>query len=900
MRESENGKEYGAEASGETKRSLLAIRLTGIAVAILLVGLSFLLRNETERGSGYAKMPGLGAVQPGGQEPEGTLLWQLGEQDGSSAEFAEPGAKGTQAVVQAGGNARQAASAASVSSGLDASELPEFTVAYELPEVPEHGVLFRVNILDAYKSTPQMSVFSNGQLSGIIQIAGLSDSGSEFPFRKSYELYIPKEQLREGANELRMGTLTCLYCSEAETDYLWWTWDSLSLTELTAPIGEPIHGSYVLSGTTVNNKQFYFDKAATEHLPYVIKWLGLAYSGNIMRASCASDVGNSCSDMENYYKELQKYNMQSVVLYLHTGDIVLNEDGSLPDTAVQKLENYFASYGKYFQYYEVDNEPGLFNRSKEVNLAIAEWLNERGKEMAPHMKTVAPGWAYWPEFRENSCGNQRQGEAQRCGDPDGWERDAEQRLELEQVTDLTNGHSYGESYLFAEGGSFTENLRTFGGSENGLPKTMLSTEFGTSDSHYDPERYGASQPKAAVFDRIMRSHIGYAEMFIQHAAFFKDFTLFKTGFSLEGHDPASTEIYYVDEEQESRVSIMRRLNLAYATHGAPLSYTVDNIEELENKLVYVRAVDTSTLDPLPGSNATSNKILINFVNFESTEQTVTATVTLPQNTTYEGERFGNGDTYAEARSYVSGLEASPQLTFTETLQPGEGVQYMLQPSSEVAKEAPGRLTAEAVRGPGLKLSWLEAAGASYEVLRASGSNELKVIGTVEGTAYTDENLREGDVYRYAVRVKDGPLSEEVRATATGLLPLDRTVWTLSSNINNSPAALGRAIDGDRTTRWETGKHQAGGEWIQIDLGGRHTVEAMELLYEASPYDHPRAYKVELSDDGRNWRQAASGHGLQERTYIPFSASPARHVRITQTGSGGNYWSVHELQIYSRD
>lgn len=294
-------------------------------------------------------------------------------------------------------------------------------------------------------------------------------------------------------------------------------------------------------------------------------------------------------------------------------------------------------------------------------------------------------------------------------------------MELEKVTDLTNGHSYGDSYIFSNGGSFTENLKTFTGADNGLGKKMLTTEFGTSDSHVDAYQYGATERTAAVFDRIMRAHIGYADMFVQHAAFFKDFSLFKYGFNLEEHDPATTEIYYTKENEDSRVSIMRRLSLAYATHGAPLTYQVANKDVLADKLVYVRAVDTSTLKPLAGSGATSNKVLVNFVNFESTPQTVSVNVTMPKNGVYEGERFGNGDTYEKARSYVTGKKATPTLTFTETLAPGEAVQYILQPSSEVKPSAPKGFKAAATKGLAVKLNWLEAPGASYELLRAEGS-----------------------------------------------------------------------------------------------------------------------------------------------------------------------------------
>ncbi|WP_376744634.1 discoidin domain-containing protein [Paenibacillus typhae] len=883
----------------------LHLLLKFAALAILfLVSVSVFGEDGTKRGEVEVDMTKLSSASDAGpQLPDGTVLWQLGKQDGSSAEFAAAASAGVKsAYTVSSASGRTPSNLQSVPSGLRGDTNPELSITYNLNKIPENGVLFRVSIIDAYKSVPQMSVFSNSQLSGIIQIAGVAGTDNEYSFRKTYELYIPKEQLTAGSNELKLQAARGIYSSSMEDKYNWWTWDSLSLESLNEPIQEPIHGSYTLTGTMVNNKQFYFDEGAVTHLPYIMKWLGIAYSGNVMRTSCASDVGRSCSNMADYYKVLQDYNMQSVALYLHTGDIKLNADGSLPADAEKKLTDYFEQYSPYFQYYEVDNEPGLFNRSKAVNLAIADWLNTKGKTIAPHLQTVAPGWAYWPEYSTDSCGNQK-GTVKQCGDPDGWERDPEQRAELEEVTDLTNGHSYGDSYIFSDGGSFTENLKTFGGAADGLSKKMLTTEFGTSDSHVDAYQYGASEPTAAVFDRIMRAHIGYADMFVQHAAFFKNFSLFKYGFNLEEHDPAKTEIYYTKKNEDSRVSIMRRLSLAYATHGAPLTYQVTNKDELADKLVYVRAVDTSTLEPLAGSGATSNKVLVNFVNFEETEQKVTVKVTMPEKTVYEGERFGNGDTYEAARTYVSGKNAAPELEFTETLAPGEAVQYILEPSSEVADAAPQGFKAQAVKGLSMKLSWLEAPGASYEVLRADGSGgDMKVIAAnVQSTGYTDSKLKEGTLYTYAVRVAGSHLlSDKVQITATGLVPLDRSEWKVSSNISTSVSNPGGAIDGDRRTRWDTGKHQASGEYFQIDLGKAHTVEAVELDYTLSSYDYPRGYELYVSDDAQNWKQVVSGKGQLSMTRISFPQLKTRYIKILQTGAGGNYWSIQELQVYSRE
>ncbi|WP_223066921.1 discoidin domain-containing protein [Paenibacillus caui] len=845
--------------------------------------------------TGRASTTDLALLSTKGNNP---LLWQLGTEDGSAEEFTGSGSNTHSVTLASKG---ETAVSGSVPSGLNGSVNPVFQIEYNLEKIPKYGVLFRVKILNAYKSVPQMAVFSNGQLSGIIQIGGASGTGSGYSFDKAYELYIPKEQLQTGSNELKLQTVRCLYCSSAEDPYTWLSWDDLSLEALSAPADEPIHGSYVLTGTNVNNYEFYYDEGAVRHLPYILKWLGLAYSGNMMRVSCASNVGDACSSVGDYYKVLKQYNTQAVAMYLYTGDIKLNADGSLPEAARRKLTDYFKAYGSYFQYYEVDNEPGLFNRSKAVDMEVARWLNKQGKQIAPHLKTVAPGWAYWPAYSIDACQNQS-GRTRTCGDPDGWERDPKQRLELERVTDLTNGHAYGSSYADPEGGSLTENLLTFQGAKDAFSKQMLTTEFGTSDSHTDLPAYGASKPQSAAFDRIMRAHIGFADMFIQHAAFFKDYSLFASGFDLSQHNPAKTEIYGFKSGGDSRVDIMRRLTLAYATHGKPLPYQVLNTEETRDKLVYVRAVDTSTLKPLAGSGATSNKILLNFVNFENSAQTLKVKMTMPEKLVYEGERFGPGETYEQARTYVTGLEATPDLTFNVTLGPGEAVQYILQPSSLVKAQSPAWVHASGDNRAGVLVEWEESEGAkSYDVLRSdrpSGSFQT-IASEVKQTEYTDHDVAEGTTYRYAVRANGSEaMSVPSLVTFTGEAELDRKGWKVSSNIDRGKSGPQGAIDGNPRTRWDTASNQTPGSYYQIDLGDLEQVGRITLEYAKSPYDYPRQYEVDVSADGMNWKQAAVGKGEKERTDISFAQVRARFVRISQRGTGGNYWSIHELRMYS--
>ena len=133
-----------------------------------------------------------------------------------------------------------------------------------------------------------------------------------------------------------------------------------------------------------------------------------------------------------------------------------------------------------------------------------------------------------------------------------------------------------------------------------------------------------------------------------------------------------------------------------------------------------------------------------------------------------------------------------------------------------------------------------------------------------------------------------------------LNPCDRTSWKATaseSSVNPSnPPAL--AIDGVSSTRWSTGATQVGGEWFLLDLGAR-AAHLTQVVLDASgnPGDQPLKYKLELSKDGSSYTLVCTGTGAPTTT-ITFVDTPARYIRITQTGSDpdANWWSIQELTL----
>ncbi len=138
--------------------------------------------------------------------------------------------------------------------------------------------------------------------------------------------------------------------------------------------------------------------------------------------------------------------------------------------------------------------------------------------------------------------------------------------------------------------------------------------------------------------------------------------------------------------------------------------------------------------------------------------------------------------------------------------------------------------------------------------------------------------------------------EELRASFP--VPLaNRKDWKLSASHNSRGTRS--AIDGNLGSRWDTKTSQVPGMWLQIELPETATISGIRIDSASSSRDYPRGFKVEISDDGRNWSKTISeGKGVQPVTEITFSPVTTKHVRITQTGAvNGLFWSIHEMAIY---
>ena len=132
-------------------------------------------------------------------------------------------------------------------------------------------------------------------------------------------------------------------------------------------------------------------------------------------------------------------------------------------------------------------------------------------------------------------------------------------------------------------------------------------------------------------------------------------------------------------------------------------------------------------------------------------------------------------------------------------------------------------------------------------------------------------------------------------STTGLLP--RGTWTATASVSNSGQPPSNALDGDSKTRWSGGQAQANGQWFQVDLGSAQNFYQIEMDSGISAGDYAHGYQVYVSNDGTNWgAPVAIGSGSSQTVSVNFAKQTARYVRVVQTGSSGQWWSLHEFNV----
>jgi len=129
--------------------------------------------------------------------------------------------------------------------------------------------------------------------------------------------------------------------------------------------------------------------------------------------------------------------------------------------------------------------------------------------------------------------------------------------------------------------------------------------------------------------------------------------------------------------------------------------------------------------------------------------------------------------------------------------------------------------------------------------------------------------------------------------------VNREGMMVSSSRESAPELAARAIDGDRETRWDTGRPQQGKEWFRIDLAQPIQLAAITLDTGNMPDDYARQLEVHSSEDGNTFALVAELTPQGSPTRIILEQPVATcSIRLNQTGQHPwFFWSINELKVF---
>ena len=123
------------------------------------------------------------------------------------------------------------------------------------------------------------------------------------------------------------------------------------------------------------------------------------------------------------------------------------------------------------------------------------------------------------------------------------------------------------------------------------------------------------------------------------------------------------------------------------------------------------------------------------------------------------------------------------------------------------------------------------------------------------------------------------------------LALNKRAFASSGQDGENAARF--AFDNNIKTRWQAGGGD--GEWLAVDLGAPQKIGRVHLNWEQASAN---AYRIEVSDDGQNWREVYSTDksegGEEDVTFAPVTA---RYVRMFGVQRATKYgFSLYDFEV----
>jgi hypothetical protein len=176
----------------------------------------------------------------------------------------------------------------------------------------------------------------------------------------------------------------------------------------------------------------------------------------------------------------------------------------------------------------------------------------------------------------------------------------------------------------------------------------------------------------------------------------------------------------------------------------------------------------------------------------------------------------------------------------------------------------------------------------------SGEKALKLEGDYDGSML------------YRVCRDELPAVEDERSSS---LPISREGWKVEAPSRGFSESVSSALDGKAETYWTTGLNGRKGDTLTVDMGRPETISALRLSLGTDFRTYPRAWVMEVSESGADWKQVKKEDEsfppfpsyfrdpANPCFYIAFQPQSCRYLRLTLTKDSPFPFGAHEIDIY---
>ncbi|WP_163711307.1 cellulase family glycosylhydrolase [Mangrovibacterium lignilyticum] len=146
------------------------------------------------------------------------------------------------------------------------------------------------------------------------------------------------------------------------------------------------------------------------------------------------------------------------------------------------------------------------------------------------------------------------------------------------------------------------------------------------------------------------------------------------------------------------------------------------------------------------------------------------------------------------------------------------------------------------------------------------------------------------------------LSMEYWIGPLGYGAINRDNWIVSGSASVSGTNLSYMLDGDESTKWNSGTAQVAtdGQTITIDCKKKVVFDKITMNAGDVADETPSFYRISISNDGISWTEVANGTGTTKVIDVYIGAVEAQFIKVAQKGNSDNSWSIAEFYLLMND